>query len=148
MRKSAMLGAAALLVAGSATFLACSGQNTQVVVDKEVHTANGSGSRTVQLDAVDHSTWDRLLRKYVDTDGMVDYAAWKASDADRAALKEYLGTLSAADPTAETLKAGKLAFWINAYNVLSARLPMIFSEFPTAGKSAAIVIRRQAEQVQ
>jgi len=34
------------------------------------------------------------------------------------------------------------------YNVLSARLPMIFSEFPTAGKSAAIVIRRQAEQVQ
>jgi len=130
MRKSAWLGAAALLAAGSAAFFVCWGQSSQVVVDKEVHAANGSGSRVVSLEAVDHSTWDRLLRKYADTDGMVDYAAWKASDADRASLKDYLGTLSAADPTAETSKAGKLAFWINAYNALTVH--GILKEYPTS----------------
>jgi len=130
MRKSAMLGAAALLVAGSATFFACSGQSSRVVVDKEGRAADGSGSRAVPLDSVDHSAWDRLLQKYVDKDGMVDYAAWKASDADRAALKDYLATLSAADPAAETSKSGKLAFWINAYNALTVF--GILKEYPTS----------------
>lgn len=134
MRKSAWLGVAAVLTAGLAAFIGCSGQGHQVVVDKEVHAADGSGSRDasrdVSLDAVDHSTWDRLLQKYVDEDGMVDYAAWKASQADQTALRRYLATLSAANPTAETSKAGKLAFWINAYNALT--IHGILKEYPTS----------------
>ncbi len=130
MRKSVLLGAAALVAAGSAAFFACSGQSPQVVVDKDVRDADGSGSRVVPLDAVGHSVWDRLLKKYVDKQGMVDYAAWKASDADRAALQDYLATLSAADPAGETSKSGRLAFWINAYNALTVY--GILKEYPTS----------------
>ena len=61
---------------------------------------------------------------------MVDYAAWKASEADQAALRQYLATLSDADPTAETSKAGRLAFWINAYNALT--IHGILKEYPTS----------------
>lgn len=128
MRKSVLLGAAALVAVGSAAYLACPGQSRQVIVGKEGRAADGS--RAVPLDSVDHSAWDRLLQKYVDKEGMVDYAAWKASDADRAALKDYLATLSAADPTAETSKAGKFAFWINAYNALTVH--GILKEYPTS----------------
>jgi len=130
MRKSVLLGAAALVAVGSAAYLACSGQSRQVVVDKDVRDSVGAANRDVPLDRVDHSTWDRLLQKYVDRDGMVDYAAWKASEADRAALKQYLATLSAADPAAETSKTGKLAFWINAYNALT--IHGILKEYPTS----------------
>lgn len=130
MRKTAWLGAAALLTAGWAAFFACSGQSPQVVVDKEVHAADGSGSQAVPFHAVDHSTWGRLLDKYVDTNGMVDYAAWKASEANWAALRSYLATLSAADPKAETSTSGKLAFWINAYNALT--IHGILKEYPTS----------------
>lgn len=130
MPKTVFLIAAVLLAASSAAYLACSGQSRQVVVDKEVRDFTGEPSQAVPLDRVDHSAWDRLLQKYVDQDGMVDYGAWKASRADRAALKGYLATLSAADPTAQTTKDGKLAFWINAYNALTVQ--GILDVYPTS----------------
>ncbi|MFW6106944.1 MAG: DUF547 domain-containing protein [bacterium] len=130
MRKFALLGVAALVAAGCAAFLAGLRKGSPVVVDTKAHAATGGGNATASLDAVDHSTWDRLLRTYVDEDGMVDYAAWKASEADRAALSEYLATLSRANPTAQTSKAGKLAFWINAYNALT--IHGILKEYPTS----------------
>lgn len=130
MRKTVLLIAMALLAASSAAYLACSGQSRPVVVDREVRDYTGEPAKAVSLDRVDHSTWDRLLQKYVDQDGMVDYDAWKASQADRAALKQYLATLSAADPTAETTKDGKLAFWINAYNALTVQ--GILDVYPTS----------------
>jgi len=130
MRKSVLLGATALLAAGSMAFLACSGQSRQVVVDTEVHDDSGATAANVPLDRVDHSIWDRLVRKYVDRDGMVDYAAWKATEADRAALRQYLATLGAGDPAAQTTKEGKLAFWINAYNALTVQ--GILEVYPTS----------------
>src|SRR6266446_2353183 len=39
---------------------------------------------------IDHSTWDRLLKKYVDRQGLVNYTAWKNNRDDRAALDGYL----------------------------------------------------------
>jgi len=71
------------------------------------------------MDQVDHSAWDRLLKKYVDGEGMVDYQAWKSSPEDAAALKSYLTTLSRADTTVDAARAAKLTFWINAYNALT-----------------------------
>jgi len=130
MRKTVLLIAMALLAASSAAYLACSGQSRQVVVDKEVRDYTGEPPKAVPLDRVDHSTWGQLLQKYVDRDGMVDYDAWKASQADRAALKQYLATLSAADPTAQTSKDGRLAFWINAYNALTVQ--GILDVYPTS----------------
>jgi len=123
MRNLVFVTAAAILGVGSVAYLACSGQDREVVVDgrtQRVPDSQTSEARShVPLDRVDHSTWDRLLKKYVDQDGMVNYAAWKASETDRTALKEYLAALGQADPQAKTTKEGKLAFWINAYNALT-----------------------------
>ncbi len=128
MRRLVFLGAMALTAASFMAYLACSGQSPQVAVERGPHAADGGPA--VPLDAVDHSEWDRLLRKYVDRDGMVDYAGWKASESDRAALGQYLAVLGAADPTAETSKAGRLAFWINAYNALTVH--GILDVYPTS----------------
>ena len=97
---------------------------------KDVHEYAGGTARAVPLDRVDHSTWDRLLQKYVDRDGMVDYDSWKASEPDRGALKQYLATLSAADANTQTTRQGKLAYWINAYNALTVH--GILDVYPTS----------------
>ena len=130
MRKTAILIAGTLLAVISVAYLACSGQSRQVVVGKDVHDNAGNPAEAVPLDRVDHSTWDRLLKKYVDRNGMVDYVAWKASQSDRGALKQYLATLSAADANARTTKQGKLAYWINAYNALTVQ--GILDVYPTS----------------
>jgi len=119
MRKLVLVTAAAILGVGSVVYLAWSAQHREVVVDGPAGSQTSEAGSHVPLDQVDHSAWDRLLKKYVNQDGMVNYAAWKASETDRAALKEYLATLSQADPDAKTTKEGKLVFWINAYNALT-----------------------------
>ena len=130
MPKTVLLIAGSLLAVSSVIYLACSGQSRQVVVDMEVRDYTAGSAKAVPLDRVDHSTWDRLLRKYVDQDGMVDYATWEASEADRGALKQYLVTLSAADANAQTTNQGKLAYWINAYNALTVH--GILGFYPTS----------------
>lgn len=86
-------------------------------------------SQQVSMNDVDHSPFDRLLHKHVDQDGYVDYKAWKASPADRAALREYLGSLSRASTRDGTTDA-RLAFWINAYNAVT--IAGILQEYPTS----------------
>ncbi len=130
MRKLVFMTAAAILVATSAAYLTCSGQSRQVEVDGQAGSQISEPRSHVPLDQVDHSTWDRLLKKYVDQDGMVNYAVWKASETDRAALKQYLAALSQADSEAKTTKEGKLAFWINAYNALTVH--GILEVYPTS----------------
>ena len=46
--------------------------------------------------AVDHSTWDRILRKYVrqDSRGLNRFAYSKVSASDKAALEDYIQSLS------------------------------------------------------
>lgn len=83
---------------------------------------------TVSLDQVDHRLWDNLLKKYVDTNGMVDYRAWHASREDTGRLDQYLAILSTGNATQAT-QGGKLAFWINAYNAGTVR--GILREYPT-----------------
>ena len=75
----------------------------------------------IALDAVDHRTWDVLLKRYVDAEGSVDYAAWRRSEGDVRALDDYLDGLSRADTGRASGRAVRLAFWINAYNALTAR---------------------------
>ena len=82
MRKLVLVTAAAILGVGSVAYLACSGQNREVVVDGRAGSQASEERSHVPLDQVDHSVWDRLLKKYVDQDGMVNYAAWKASETD------------------------------------------------------------------
>lgn len=84
----------------------------------------------VPAEQIDHSTWDALLRKYVDDRGMVDYANWKASSADVAQLDRYIDHLSQAKFSSNTPAAAKLAFWINAYNAVTMK--GILREYPTS----------------
>ena len=84
---------------------------------------------TAPFERIDHSDWDRLLKTYVNNDGMVDYRAWHRSTADREALNQYLAHLSGGGATANTPTDAKLAFWVNAYNAVT--IHGILREYPT-----------------
>jgi hypothetical protein len=75
----------------------------------------------IALDAVDHRAWDVLLNRYVDAAGNVDYAAWRRSEGDLRVLDDYLEGLSRAETGRDSARPARLAFWINAYNALTAR---------------------------
>lgn len=85
---------------------------------------------SVSMEQVDHTPWDRLLKKHVDRDGYVNYKVWHASSADRQALTAYLNSLSQVNPQAKASKDAKLAFWINAYNAVTVH--GILREYPTS----------------
>ncbi len=89
-----------------------------------------ASAQQIALHQVDHSDWDLLLRKYVDEDGMVDYARWKQSPEDRSRLRRYLRHLGRANPALRTTRQAKLAFWINAYNALT--ISGILHFYPTS----------------
>jgi len=86
-------------------------------------------ARRVPVDRIDHSLWKTLLHKYVDSRGMVNYRAWKASRSDRQQLQNYLRHLSSADFPRGSSRAAQLAFWINAYNAVTVE--GILREYPT-----------------
>jgi hypothetical protein len=81
----------------------------------------------VPLASIDHSPWDRLLHKYVDDAGMVQYTQWKSSAGDVQALDNYLQLLSHSN--GQGTREERLAFWINAYNAVTVK--GILSEYPT-----------------
>lgn len=71
-----------------------------------------------------HDAFDALLRKYVSTDGRVDYAGMRSRISE---LESYLQLLSAVD--IKQLRRGEeLAFWINAYNAFTIK--MILDNYP------------------
>ncbi|MCI0459445.1 MAG: DUF547 domain-containing protein [Gemmataceae bacterium] len=81
-------------------------------------------------DAIDHSRFDILLRRFVDCRGMVCYRAWKADHDAVAQLHDYLCYLGGVDTKSESASvAAKLAFYLNAYNALT--IWGILLEYPT-----------------
>lgn len=74
----------------------------------------------------DHSTFDRLLKKYVH-EGLMDYEALLGN---RTELDEYLKQLEnyPLDSFAELSREERIAFWINLYN--ASVLRMILDEYP------------------
>lgn len=87
-------------------------------------------AKRVSFDQMDHTVWNHLLERFCSAQGMVDYTAWKASSADRRSLGEYLASLSQADAGKPAAREAKLAFWINAYNAVTAE--GILREYPTS----------------
>jgi len=99
------------------------------VAGEKVHVGKRwPAAERVSIDQIDHGPFDRLLQKYVNDDGGVNYQAWHASAPDRAALWQYLMALSQADPKKEASREARLAFWINAYN--SVTLEGILQKYP------------------
>ena len=86
-------------------------------------------SQQVSMDDIDHQAFDDLLKKYVDTNGMVDYRAWHVSTSDRDSLTKYLAHLSQASSNRPATRNAKLAYWINAYNAVT--IEGILRVYPT-----------------
>src|SRR6056297_238279 len=115
-------------VAAMAVALSCAGEaaaGSEATVGLDV-----PREKRVPVDQIDHSGWDRLLKKFVDVGGMVEYTGWKASRADRQALNRYLNRLSHASFPRSSSRQAALAFWINAYNALTVE--GILREYPTS----------------
>ncbi len=80
----------------------------------------GDGSK------VSHETWDVLLKKYVTTDGFVDY---KGIQKEKDELDSYLRTLEANPPNREVWsEQEQIAYWINAYNAYT--IDLILQYYP------------------
>src|SRR2546427_11580952 len=69
---------------------------------------------------INHDEFDRLLKKYVNEQGLVNYGTWKQSAADLSALDDYLKQFAAKidNPAQASEKAASLA---NAYNAFVLR---------------------------
>lgn len=74
---------------------------------------------------VDHSAFDRLLKKYVNEKGQVNYKGFKKDEKE---FNGYLDVLSKNPPTASWPKNEQMAYWINAYNAYTIRL--ILDNYP------------------
>lgn len=74
---------------------------------------------------VDHSAYDRLLKKHVDEKGLVDYKGFKRDEKE---FNAYLDLLSKNPPTDKWSKNEQMAYWINAYNAYTIRL--ILDNYP------------------
>ena len=58
-----------------------------------------------------------LLKRYVDSKGMVDYARWHSNLPDLQRLGRYVRAIANADPSIHS-QTSQLAFYLNAYNAL------------------------------
>jgi hypothetical protein len=77
---------------------------------------------------INHDEFDRLLKKYVNEQGLVNYGAWKQGMADIAALDNYLKQFATKidNPAQSNEKAATL---VNAYNAFVLR--WVLSNYPT-----------------
>jgi len=92
-------------------------------------TARAQTGENVDVRAgINHESFDQLLKKYVNEQGLVNYRAWKQNVADLSALDEYLRQFAArADNAAQANE--KAASLVNAYNGFVLR--WILSNYPT-----------------
>ncbi|MBD2184126.1 DUF547 domain-containing protein [Aerosakkonema funiforme] len=75
---------------------------------------------------IDFAPWDALLRQYVDTQGRVDYQAWKREKPQ--ALAEWLASLDPQNIKFDDNQNVELALWINLYNALT--ISTILERYP------------------
>lgn len=80
----------------------------------------GQMARSISVrDSARHASFSRLLDRYVDAQGRVDYARLKRR-AD-SVLVPYLQQIATTNPSRLSREA-RLAFWINAYNAYTLKL--------------------------
>ncbi len=104
----------------SAAGISSNGQPTKEANDELTSTTANSSVN------VDHSDWDKLLKKYVNEKGFVDYKGFKN---DQAKLDAYLVKLSKFEPSDDWSVQELLAYYINIYN--AATIQLIVKNYPT-----------------
>lgn len=97
----------------SAVGLGSQGQPTKEVKSELTSTTANSAVN------VDHSSWDKLLKKYVNSEGLVDYKGFKN---DQSKLDDYLKVLSEKEPSNDWSVQELLAYYINLYNAGTVKL--------------------------
>lgn len=102
----------------SCNLLSAAGISSQGQPTKEVK-SNLTSTTANSAVNVDHSQWDKLLKKYVNSDGLVDYKGFKK---DQANLDDYLKMLSEKEPTNNWSVQELLAYYINLYNAATVKL--------------------------
>jgi hypothetical protein len=80
---------------------------------------------------IDQAVWDRFLATYrrVGRDGIARLAYGRVTPRDRAALKAYLRTMSAADVDRMN-RAQQFAYWVNLYN--AATVDVVLAAYPVS----------------
>jgi hypothetical protein len=117
-----------LAIAGWQMFLVANSPSSLAGTKMTLGRAVPAGQQ-VSMDQIAHEPWNRLLARYVNDRGFVDYPGWKASAEDARMLDQYLESLARANPAIEATRTARLAFWINAYNAVTVR--GILREYPT-----------------
>ena len=102
----------------SCNLLSAAGVSSQGQPTKEVKNELTSTTANSAVN-IDHSQWDKLLKKYVGNEGMVNYKGFKK---DEAKLDEYLQMLSEKKPTDDWSVQELLAYYINLYNAATVKL--------------------------
>ncbi len=109
-----------IIISGACMFASCNlissaGLNSKGLPTPE--TSEDSSENSGQK--LDHGTWNSLLKKHVNENGMVDY---KGFQKDRAELDKYLKMLSSQEPKEEWGRDELLAYYINLYNAYTVDL--------------------------
>jgi hypothetical protein len=76
---------------------------------------------------IKNGAYDRLLKKYVNSQGLIAYEKWKGSDEDMKALDDYLAQFAATGNAASSNE--RYASLVNAYNAFA--LQWILQNYPT-----------------
>ena len=99
-----------------------------VCVGAAAGTKGQTGENVDVRSGINHDQFDRLLKKYVNEQGLINYGTWKQNAADLSALDDYLKQFA---PKIENLAQGseKAASLANAYNAFTLR--WILSNYPT-----------------
>ena len=99
---------------------------------------NQTGENVDVRSGISHDEYDRLLKKYVNDQGLVNYAAWKANAADLSTLDDYLKQFGAKiDNLAQgNEKAASLANAYNAFGHPSMRMKPNLNRFSEASATA------------
>lgn len=109
----------------SCNLLSAAGIVSQGQPTKQVKTSLTSTTANSAVN-VDHSQWDKLLKKYVNNEGFVNYEGFQKN---RAQLDNYLKMLSEQDPNNDWSVQELLAYYINLYNASTVEL--ILNNYPT-----------------
>ena len=105
----------------SCSILSAAGLSSQGQPIKKVFEKIDPTSQSV----VDHSQWVVLLKKHVNSEGLVDYQGFLK---DQKELEAYLKMLAANPPSESWTTAELLAYYINTYNAYTVEL--ILQNYP------------------
>ncbi|MBG44783.1 MAG: hypothetical protein CL530_12525 [Aequorivita sp.] len=108
----------------SCNLLSAAGVSSQGQPTKEVQSDLTSTTANSAVN-IDHSQWDKLLKKYVNSKGMVNYKGFKK---DEAKLDGYLKMLAEKNPSDNWSVQELLAYYINLYNAATVKL--ILENYP------------------